>query len=175
MNLNDIRPRINQFRSEPPASSIGVSGDKKGDFCLDAYGILHFCFEDYSNSTASVTIVVDNQTSAGSLRKESGISDADFVSLAGLSNPTAGNWVFSFPTVSQATIQNIPVQGITFGRVNGLYSARQITIGFDQNLVNNLSGFNSNYNLLWDKPCVLTGRNTIWRKIVISTAFAGQF
>jgi hypothetical protein len=78
-------------------------------------------------------------------------------------NPTVGQWKFSFPTVTGATIQNIPVQVVTLYRANGNNNDRRIAIQFDGNLVNNLPGYN--YQLLWNKECTLTGRASIWRRI----------
>jgi hypothetical protein len=173
MNLRDIKPSLNLKKSSLPSTSIGAAGDKAGDFVVDGT-YMYYCYRDYVDSNLTFSITVDNQTSSSTLRKESGVTDDDFVEWTAMLNPTAGSWVFSFPTVSQATIQNIPVQGITLNRANGNYSDRRISISFDSNLVNNLPGFNSNYNLLWDKPCVLTGRASIWRKIELNTRWPGQ-
>ena len=168
MDLRNFKP-VPKRESMPPSSSIGSSGDRAGNWAIDE-DYLYYCHSDYSASLTSFSIIVDNQTSSSGLRKESGVSEEDFSNWIKMLDPTAGSWKFSFPTVTAATISNIPVGGVTLIRANGSQSDRRIAIAFNQNLINNLPGFNSNYQLLWNKECVLTGRASIWRRIPLNNS-----
>ena len=167
-------PYLPQRKTLPPTSSIGSVGDKAGDWAIDE-SYLYYCHTDYSAELTTISIIVDNQTSSSGLRKETGVTEQEFQSWIRMLNPTVGQWKFSFPgsitggNGQPVVIQNIPVLGVTLNRVNSQLT-KVISISFDQNLVNNLPNFNSNYQLLWNKECVLTGRASIWRRVVLNNS-----